>query len=235
MIPCSRHARPRIAPASSHDKTPLPPSGNGVFPAWIGIGSNQGNPLRQCHRVLTALSRHRRLRLLAVSSFYRTEPVGFLHQPWFVNAVALFSTTLHPLTLLNLLQCLERRFGRTRRNEPKNGPRAMDLDLLFHGRRIQRHPRLILPHPGIPHRRFVLVPLAEISPWLKHPLSDKIIDLLLEETDDVSQVMDFSHCRKTQAFPVTPTPGYRSGAVIQNRKSRTLKVGQASRIPRIHG
>ncbi|MBF0173390.1 MAG: 2-amino-4-hydroxy-6-hydroxymethyldihydropteridine diphosphokinase [Magnetococcales bacterium] len=173
--------------------SPFPPSGQmagkRLAVAWIGIGSNLGHPLQRCLRVIAALARHPRIHLVQVSSCYRTQPVGFGRQPWFINAVAEIATSLPPLALLRTLQRLETRFGRDRRHEFKNGPRSMDLDLLFHDQRVLRHPLLRLPHPGISHRRFVLVPLAEISPRLLHPVMGKTIDLLLKETDDVSQVV----------------------------------------------
>ncbi|MBF0131885.1 MAG: 2-amino-4-hydroxy-6-hydroxymethyldihydropteridine diphosphokinase [Magnetococcales bacterium] len=174
--------------------------------AWIGIGSNLGSPLRRCRDLVASLSRHPRWRLLDVSSCYRTQPLGMRHQPWFINAVVRISTRLPPLALLRDLQRLEIRFGRDRRREVKNGPRSMDLDLLLYDRRRLRHPLLTLPHPGIAHRRFVLIPLAEISPLLLHPVLGKTIDLLLRETDDVSRVERVAPCRERSKRAQTATP-----------------------------
>lgn len=182
--------------------------GPGDSLAWVGIGGNLDAPLRRCRQVVAALAGHPRMHLVDVSSCYCTQPVGLRRQPWFVNAVAMVATPLPPLALLRQLQCLETRFGRDRRRESKNGPRSMDLDLLFYRQRVLRHPLLRLPHPGIPHRRFVLVPLAEISPWLLHPVLGKSVDLLLKETDDVSQVQMVASCRAyaRQGVRATPTP-----------------------------
>ncbi|HIJ84519.1 MAG: 7,8-dihydro-6-hydroxymethylpterin-pyrophosphokinase (HPPK) [Magnetococcales bacterium] len=155
---------------------------------WIGIGSNLDAPVRRCCQAVTTMARHPRINLLDVSSFYRTQPVGLGRQPWFVNAVVRIATPLPPLALLRVLQRLEFRSGRNRCRETKNGPRPLDLDLLLYEQRVLRHSLLHLPHPEIPHRRFVLEPLAEISPRLPHPVLGKTIDLLLKETDDTSRV-----------------------------------------------
>jgi len=179
---------------------------SGESVAWIGIGSNLDSPLRRCRDMVAALSRHPRWRLLDISSCYSTQPLGLRRQPWFINAVARISTRLPPLALLRDIQRLETRFGRDRRREIKNGPRSMDLDLLFYDRRRLRHPLLKLPHPGIAHRRFVLVPLAEISPLLLHPVLGKTIDLLLRETDDVSRVERVASCREYTKRTRTATP-----------------------------
>ncbi|MBF0423595.1 MAG: 2-amino-4-hydroxy-6-hydroxymethyldihydropteridine diphosphokinase [Magnetococcales bacterium] len=166
--------------------------GIGPFPgsaiAWIGVGSNIHSPLGRCRRAIALLAQNHQIRLLALSSWYHTQPVGFKHQPWFINAVACLATSLLPLALLRLLQRVECRLGRNRRREFKNGPRPMDLDLLMYDQCQLHHPRLTLPHPRITRRRFVLVPLAELSPTLLHPGCGKTIDLLLKETDDKSRV-----------------------------------------------
>lgn len=173
---------------------------SGEAVAWIGIGSNLDSPLRRCRQAVESLSRHPHWHLLDVSSCYRTQPVGLRRQPWFINAVARISTRLPPLAVLRNLQLLEKRLGRDRRREMKNGPRSMDLDLLFYNQRRLRHPLLKLPHPGIPHRRFVLEPLAEISPLLLHPVLGKTIDMLLRETDDVSRVERVASCWQRNAL-----------------------------------
>jgi len=101
------------------------------------------------------------------SRLFRSEPVGVLDQPRFVNAAALLSTTLPPRDLLRRLMAVERRLGRVRR--VKWGPRLIDLDILFYDRLTLCTPELEIPHPHIAKRRFVLAPLADLAPALSHP------------------------------------------------------------------
>jgi 2-amino-4-hydroxy-6-hydroxymethyldihydropteridine diphosphokinase len=106
--------------------------------------------------------------ILARSGWYRTEPVPRSSQPWFVNVVVSVATTLGAHELLAALQAIEVRFGRVRAE--RNAARILDLDLLAHHAVIMETPSLILPHPRLHERRFVLVPLAEIAPDWRHPL-----------------------------------------------------------------
>jgi len=120
----------------------------------------------------------------AQSSFYDTGPVGYTAQPRFVNAAIAVRTELTALELLYELLAIEREFSRDRRTGPPKGPRTLDLDLLLVDDAIMEHPQLILPHPAIAERRFVLTPLAEIAPHLVHPLLCKSIESLLQELPD---------------------------------------------------
>ena len=117
--------------------------------------------------------------VLARSSLYRTEPVGYADQPAFINAAATLETTLDPEALLAALLAIERRYGRDRSSEMRNHPRTLDLDLLLVGDLVVHSPRLTLPHPELAERRFVLAPLAEIAPDLRSPGSHATIAQLL--------------------------------------------------------
>lgn len=122
--------------------------------------------------------------IVARSSFYRTEPVGVAHQPPFVNAAVTLVADLDPEALLDVLLAIERRYGRDRASGTPNGPRTLDLDLLILGDLVVISPRLTLPHPALAERRFVLAPLCEIAPNLRHPILGKSMAELLAALPD---------------------------------------------------
>ena len=109
--------------------------------------------------------------ITAVSSFYDTEPVGYLDQPRFLNAACVLRTELAPVALLRGLLALEQSMGRDRTNVPEKGPRVIDLDLLLYGGETLRSAELTLPHPAMHERAFVLEPLVEIAPEWVHPVA----------------------------------------------------------------
>ena len=119
--------------------------------------------------------------VLAQSSYYSTEPVGYANQPTFLNATVALETTLDPETLLVRLLAIERSFGRDRSHAIPNGPRTLDLDLILYGDQIVSTPTLQLPHPRMAERAFVLDPLAEIAPDLIHPELRKTMSQLKED------------------------------------------------------
>lgn len=136
--------------------------------AYIGLGGNLGRPeeaVRSGARALAGLSDCSGLRL---SPLYRSAPLGPADQPDYVNAVARLITTLDPLVLLDALQAIEQAHGRVR-GPLRWGPRTLDLDLLLFGGQTIRDPRLIVPHPGLAERCFVLVPLHDLEPQLLLP------------------------------------------------------------------
>jgi 2-amino-4-hydroxy-6-hydroxymethyldihydropteridine diphosphokinase len=130
-------------------------------PAYIALGSNLQDPAAQVRTGFEALAMLRDTRLAKISSLYRSAPVGYLEQPDFVNAVALIETALTPRALLDELLAIERRHGRVR--EFPNAPRTLDLDIVLYGSEAYRDDALIIPHPRMHERAFVLVPLAEIG------------------------------------------------------------------------
>jgi 2-amino-4-hydroxy-6-hydroxymethyldihydropteridine diphosphokinase len=128
---------------------------------FVGLGSNMDDPVRQLHAAIREMGEIPGAALVRVSSLYRTDPVGIVDQPPFVNAVAQVETTLSPHDLLRQLNAIESRHGRIRGQ--KNGPRTLDLDiLLFNEWRIDDE-QLTTPHPRMHERAFVLVPLLEIA------------------------------------------------------------------------
>jgi len=131
-----------------------------VAKAILGLGSNQGDPVENIRRALTALREVGEV--VAVSGAYLTAPVGFTEQPDFVNAVAIVQTELAPEELLSAVQEIETSLGR--RRTFRWGPRVIDIDILFYGEESVDLPGLRIPHPAIAERLFVLAPLAEIAP-----------------------------------------------------------------------
>ncbi|MFM7625798.1 MAG: 2-amino-4-hydroxy-6-hydroxymethyldihydropteridine diphosphokinase [Gammaproteobacteria bacterium] len=137
-------------------------------PAYIGLGSNLGDPVARLRAALDAIAALPGVTALIASPFYRTTPFGPVVQPDFVNAAAGVLTTLDPGSLHAELRGLEQRLGRRPPRE-RWGPREIDLDLLVHGAARCDTPVLTLPHPGIPQRDFVLYPLRDIAPDLLVP------------------------------------------------------------------
>jgi 2-amino-4-hydroxy-6-hydroxymethyldihydropteridine diphosphokinase len=137
-------------------------------PAYVAIGSNLADPQRQVERAFEALAGLPATKLVRRSGLWRSRPMGPQDQPEYVNAAAGILTTLGPRELLEALQTIERRMGRT---SPVAhwGPRLIDLDLVVYSDECRDEPGLTLPHPGLHQRNFVLYPLAEIAAELWVP------------------------------------------------------------------
>jgi len=146
--------------------------------AYIGIGSNVGNKTDRCEGAISEILRCDNHKLLAKSSFFKTKPVGYTFQDWFVNGVIKIETDLEPLHLLNVLKNIESQLGRTEIFQW--GPRTIDLDILIFDDREMRTEELQIPHPLLHERQFVLIPFAEIDRDLVHPVLKKTIGELLE-------------------------------------------------------
>lgn len=150
---------------------------------YIALGSNVGDKLLQCRKAISEILKIDRHRLLAQSSFYKTQPLGYTIQDWFVNGVIKLETELEAHELLRSLKALESRLGR--RETIRWGPRTIDLDLLFFDDEKIHSEELVIPHPLLHERQFVLVPLTEIDPHLVHPvLGQTIRELLTQLKED---------------------------------------------------
>ena len=136
--------------------------------AYIGLGSNLGDSVARVQEGMQALNAIPGVRLRRCSSLYRSAPVGVAEQPDFINAVCEVETTLDPADLMRQLLETERQRGRVR-DGAKGGPRILDLDLLLYGERALNTPELVLPHPRLHERAFVLSPLCELNETLTVP------------------------------------------------------------------
>ena len=154
--------------------------------AYIGIGSNQGDPFTNCTVAIEHICASDKNRLVKQSSYYRTEPWGHLDQEDFINLAIKIQTSYTVLELLDFLQGIERKLGKNR--TVQWGPRTIDLDILFYNNDIVTSPELTIPHPHIGKRGFVLIPLEEIDPHLVHPGCHKTIAQLLNKLADKSGV-----------------------------------------------
>jgi 2-amino-4-hydroxy-6-hydroxymethyldihydropteridine diphosphokinase len=176
------------------DAKPAPAgSGPGASPdAWrevyIAIGSNQGDKIANCRQAIAAIHEHPDISLAAGSRFYRTAPVDFTDQDWFVNAAVKVSTRLEPTALLDFLKSIERSMGR-RQGGVRFGPRPIDLDIIFFGSTTVISDRLEIPHPRAHNRRFVLQPICDIDPAFVHPVFHQEVRYLLENINDPEQAI----------------------------------------------
>ena len=160
--------------------------------AYIGIGSNVGNKTHQCERAISEILKFDSHKLLTKSSFFKTKPIGYTSQDWFVNGVIKIETDLEPMNLLRVLKTIESQLGRTETFQW--GPRTIDLDILLFDDREMGTEELQIPHPLLHERQFVLIPLVEIDRDLVHPVLRKTVGELLEgikEDQGVEIISDF--------------------------------------------
>ena len=155
---------------------------------YLGLGSNLGDRQANLDRALEFLSQ--RLRMGKVSSIYDTEPLGDSSQPRFLNMVCQAFTRLEPAALLALAKGIERKLGRV----GKSGtPRTIDIDILLYDDQVIDTPELVIPHPRMTERAFVLVPLVEIAPGLRHPANGKTVKELLGEVLEVQGILKWEN------------------------------------------
>lgn len=137
--------------------------------AYIGIGSNLGNRLKNCTDAVNKINIHPEINVTKVSSWIETDPIGYIDQPKFINGAIEIKTSLSPVELLQALKQIEKEIGREKTF--RWGPRTIDLDLLLYDSLTLKSDELTLPHPHIQDRDFVKIPLLEINPILQNEFS----------------------------------------------------------------
>lgn len=152
--------------------------------AYVALGGNQGDRLAHLERAVSEMAKS--VTVTALSKIYETEPLGFADQPWFLNAVVAVDTELSARALLAILQEIELKLGKA--TPFLNGPRTLDLDMLLYGDEVIDGPTLVVPHPRMHERAFVLRPLADVAGHVVHPTIGKAIRELLIELDDQAKV-----------------------------------------------
>jgi 2-amino-4-hydroxy-6-hydroxymethyldihydropteridine diphosphokinase len=153
---------------------------------YLSIGSNSGDRYKNYRYGMDQLTRLVSLSSITESLLYETEPVGFKNQSWFLNAAIKIETMLEPLDLLGRLKAIEKASGRDF-NQVRFGPRTLDLDILLYDDLIINSANVIIPHPRMHERRFVLKPLCDIDPSIVHPVLMKSVARLLKELGDFEQ------------------------------------------------
>jgi len=162
---------------------------------YLSLGSNVGEREANLRGAIAALP-GAGVRVTRTSALYETEPVDYLEQGWFLNCVLEGETEKTAVELLRSLREIETRMGS--KKLVAKGPRLIDMDILLYGQETMDTPELQVPHPRMHLRRFVLAPLAEIAPEVRHPTLKKAVRELLEETKDRSAVRRMGSREKTQ-------------------------------------
>lgn len=155
--------------------------------AYIGIGSNIGDPLKNCYEATKKIGQIQHSRLISCSPLYKTEPVGVKGQDWYINGAVSMATGLLARELINKLLAIEADMGRVRNERWE--PRIIDLDILLFGGDIINEKDLVIPHPLMHERRFVISPMVDLAPDLIHPVLGKTMTELLLAISDDNQVL----------------------------------------------
>jgi len=150
-----------------------------VKTVYLSLGSNLGDRQLHLQRAVACLEGEG-VKVQRQSSLYETEPQDVARQPWFLNIVVRCETQLFPVQLLKVLQRIERELGRVRAGAVRRGPRVIDIDILLYGNAVIDTPQLTVPHPRMTERRFVLEPLLEIAPELRHPVTKQLLRKYLD-------------------------------------------------------
>jgi 2-amino-4-hydroxy-6-hydroxymethyldihydropteridine diphosphokinase len=150
--------------------------------AYISVGSNLGDRVKNCRKGIEALTESGNSRILAQSRIYMTEPVDYEDQNWFINLMIKLETELDPFQLLDHIERIQRAAGRLK-DPVRYGPRILDLDIILYDDRIIDSGRLVVPHPRMHKRRFVLKPICDIDPAVIHPVLKQEMQFLLKRLE----------------------------------------------------
>jgi len=158
--------------------------------SYLMLGGNVGDRMDYLYQSIDLLRRDAG-QIVAMSAIYESEPWGFDHQQWFLNQVVVVETDLSPLLLLKQIQHIEQTLGRLREGDGYQ-PRTIDIDILLYGNLVINTPELVIPHPRMAGRMFVLQPMAELAPDMEHPVLHRTMEYLREHCADRKQVRKYS-------------------------------------------
>ena len=175
-------------PETNSPDPPTPPESLASKQVYLSLGSNRGDRVANFQRAIEELNKAG-VKVERVSSYYKTEPVDFGPQAWFLNCAVEASTALMPMQLLGVVKSVERALGR--RPGVSKGPRPIDIDILLYENVVVRTAALTIPHARMNERRFVLVPLRELAPAAHHPVSRRTVAEMLQDSPDLSQVVRY--------------------------------------------
>lgn len=160
---------------------------------FLSLGSNKHNPYKQIKKAKINIS-SKIGKIIKESSLYITSAWGNTEQNDFLNQILKIETSLNPLYLMKYILLIEENMGRERKNEIKWGPRIIDIDIIFYGKKVLNYDNLIIPHPYLQYRLFVLEPLNEIEPDFIHPVLNKNVNQLLKECNDNIYIRKLNLC-----------------------------------------
>jgi 2-amino-4-hydroxy-6-hydroxymethyldihydropteridine diphosphokinase len=177
-----------MSPETQPATPPAPTDSRAGKQVYLSLGSNRGDRLANLRRAMAELGKVG-VKVQRISSFYKTEPVDFGPQAWFLNCAVEASTALMPMQLLKAVKFVERTLGR--HPGVNKGPRPIDIDILLYENVVVRTAALTIPHERMNERRFVLIPLRELAPAARHPVSRRTVTELLLDAPDLSQVVRY--------------------------------------------
>ena len=177
-----------MSPEPNSAEPTAPPNPRTGKQVYLSLGSNRGDRVANLRRATEGLCKVG-VEVQRVSSFYKTEPVDFGPQAWFLNCAVEAATELMPMQLLKAVKSVERNLGR--RPGVSKGPRPIDIDILLYENVVVRTTALTIPHARMNERRFVLIPLRELAPAARHPVSRRTVTEMLQDSPDLSQVVKY--------------------------------------------
>ena len=177
-----------MPPEANPRMPPVRPQSRAAKQVYLSLGSNRGDRVANLRRAMEELGKTG-VEVQRVSSFYKTKPVDFGPQAWFLNCVVEASTEFMPMQLLHAVKFVERALGR--RPGVSKGPRPIDIDILLYDNVVVRTAVLTIPHERMHARRFVLVPLRELVPYVRHPVSRRTVAEMLQDSPDLSRVIRY--------------------------------------------